>query len=400
MKAGRPSFLLAAAVLSLGACGQPPEAPAEARSAIVPSQTSRAGPGATLAASDGAGLGLVRSGHPMNLPRAAHAASLLADGEVLVTGGFGNADSSYTETAELFDPVSGQFELTGSLSVPRCCHSSTLLEDGRVLVAGGFNGQYLDDAEIYDPATGIFTPTGRLTTPRMDHVAVRLDDGQVLLVGGVGPGWTFLASAELYDPSTGLFTPTGAMAVARESMTATRLLDGRVLIAGGHRGRHSQIVIYDSAEVYEPVRGAFAATGSMNVRRHKHDAVLLPDGRVLISGGSDETDDRNAYASTEMYDPTTGAFAVGPDMPSVRYKHIGTSLAMSDGRILLAGGAEEAVMYDPTRDTFRVVPGRMGTASLSRLFSTATRLNDGRALITGGYGIGQDMTDGTWMYVP
>jgi hypothetical protein len=346
------------------------------------------------------GVGSIRPVGAMHAQRAAHAAAALPDGRVLVVGGFGQGENGYTATAELYNPPTAAFALTGPMAVPRCCQTATTLPDGRVLVAGGFNGSYLATAELYDPATGRFTPTGSLTTPRMDHVAVLLDDGRVLLAGGVGTGWTFLASAELYDPATGTFTRTGDMTAARESHTGTRLSDGRVLITGGHRGRHSAIVIYDGAELYDPRTGTFAATGSMTVRRHKHDAVLLADGRVLVTGGSDERDDAAAYASAETYDPATGTFTTIGDMPTVRYKHVGTSVLLLNGDVLLAGGARNAVLYDPRRNRFSTVAGELGTGMLSRLFATATRLRDGSVLITGGYGVGENVSDRAWLYRP
>jgi hypothetical protein len=336
----------------------------------------------------------------MRIERAAHAATLLDNGQVLVTGGFGQGSNTDTDTAELYDPASGDFGFTGKMAMRRCCHTATKLSDGRVLIAGGFNGDYLADAELYDPRTGNFTPTGSLTTPRMDHVAVMLDNGKVLLVGGVGTGWTFLASAELYDPATGAFTRTGNMTVARESHTITKLQNGQVLITGGHRGRHAALIIYASAELYDPVSGTFTPAGDMHMRRHKHDAVLLVDGRVLITGGSDERDDQDAYASAEIYSPATGAFSLAPDMPTVRYKHIGTSLLLKNGNVLIAGGARNAVIYDSKRNVFSVVPGDLGTATLSRLFATATLLPDGNVLITGGYGLGQNVSAQAWIYNP
>ena len=332
--------------------------------------------------------------------RAAHAATLLETGQVLITGGFGQGDNAYTASAELYDPATGQFVVTDYMAAKRCCHTATRLPDGRVLIAGGFDGSYLSTAELYDPATGQFSPTGSLTTPRMDHAAVLLDTGQVLLVGGVGTGWTFLASAELYDPATGVFTPTGSMTAARESHTLTKLRDGRVLITGGHQGRHAALVVYASAEIYDPLTGAFTPAGHMTLRRHKHDAVLLADGRVLITGGSDERDDLSAYASAELFDPSTGAFSSAGDMPAIRYKHSGTSLRLNDGRVLIAGGARQAVIYDPLRGTFTRVPGALGAAALSRLFSTATLLPNGQVLITGGYGLGQPVSAQAWLYIP
>ena len=354
----------------------------------------------TVAPTAAADPGGIHPARRMHLERAAHTATLLPNGLTLFAGGFGQGDNSYTDSAELYDPATGEFTLTGKMAVGRCCHTATRLPDGRVLIAGGFNGRYLSTAELFDPATGTFAPTGPLNSGRMDQMAVLLDDGKVLLVGGVGTGWTFLSSAEIYDPATGRFAPTGGMAVARESHTLTKLADGRVLTTGGHRGRHSSIVIYDSAEVYDPRKAVFTPAGRMTLRRHKHDAVLLPDGKVLVSGGSNERDNEEAYSSAEIYDPTTGAFTGGGRMATVRYKHIGTSVLLKNGEVLIAGGARNAALYDPRRGKFSTVPGNLGTATLSRLFSTATLLPNGSVLIAGGYGIGQNVSPEAWIYTP
>lgn len=335
----------------------------------------------------------------MSTARAAHTATLLPDGNVLIAGGFAGAENGKT-SAEIYDPVTGAFAAVGNMTTPRQSHSATLLPNGKVLVAGGFNGTYLAGAEIYDPVTGSFAPTGQMSTAREGPVAILLGNGKVLVAGGVGEGWTFLANAELYDPAIGTFAPTGNMTTARESHTITMLQNGSVLIAGGHRGRQSAITIYASAEIYDPITGRFTATGNMTTRRHKHDAVLLPDGRVLINGGSDERDDQGAYASAEIYNPATGAFRAIGDMPIIRYKHEGTSILLPSGNALIAGGASNAVIYDPENNTFAVVAGSLGTNRLSRLFSTATLLSTGEVLITGGYGLGQNISAGAWVYRP
>jgi hypothetical protein len=121
---------------------------------------------------------------------------------------------------------------------------------------------------------------------------------------------------------------------------------------------------------------------------------------VLITGGSDERDDQGAYASAEIYNPSTGAFSMAGNMPTVRYKHIGTSLPLQNGNVLIAGGARNAIIYDSGRNVFSGVPGDLGTATLSRLFATATLLSNGNVLITGGYGLGQNVSAQTWIYYP
>ncbi|MGH7492115.1 MAG: Kelch repeat-containing protein [bacterium] len=341
------------------------------------------------------GSGLITPIGTMSTARSAHTATLLTNGKVLVTGGF--ASATYA-TAEIYDSNSKSFRPAGTMNDARASHSSTLLPDGKLLLAGGYNGAYLATAEIYDPATGNFMPAGRMTTPRSGHVAILLYNGKVLFAGGVGTGWTFLSSAELYDPVTDTFAPTGDMTTTRESHTVTMLKNGKILITGGHRGRQSAITIYASAEIYDPAAGTFSTTGNMTTRRHKHDAVPLPDGRVLINGGSDERDDRGAYASAEIYNPETGTFNAIGEMPTIRYKHQGTSILLPSGKALLAGGASNAVLYDPANNTFSVVAGLLGTSRLSRLFSTATLLSTGEVLITGGYGLGQNTSANAWIY--
>ena len=131
--------------------------------------------------------------------------------------------------------------LTGPLGVGRQIHTATTLADGRVLVAGGYDAhdQAVASAVIYDPATDTFSPTGSMAAARGLHTATLLADGRVLIAGGGHPSWVgpqadpYLASAELFDPATGTFSPTGSMAIRREGHTATLLTDGRVLITGG-----------------------------------------------------------------------------------------------------------------------------------------------------------------------
>jgi hypothetical protein len=120
------------------------------------------------------------------------------------------------------------------MTVSRGEHTATLLNDGRVVVAGGKDGGSVvfASAEIFDPATGTWTATGSLSTGRAFHTATRLDNEKVLVAGGLTNGST-LRSTELFDPASGAWTVTGNMIHDRRQHTATRLNDGRVLAVGG-----------------------------------------------------------------------------------------------------------------------------------------------------------------------
>lgn len=329
----------------------------------------------------------------LRTPRAAHTATVLPDGRLLVAGGMGAGGGSLS-SAELFDVDGGSTGRLPPLHHARVGHTATSLPDGRVVLVGGYDGGYLRSVEAFDPATGRFEDVGELREGRSGHTATPLADGRILIVGGIGRGWTFLASAELFDPRTGRSEPAGPLGVPRESHTATRLADGSVLITGGHRGRREAMEVYAGAEVYDPATNRFTPTGAMGTARHKHDAVLLADGRVLVIGGADRTDHRY-FATTEVYDPAHGSFTAGPSMASSRYKIQGTSVRLPSGDVLVPTGARRAELLDASSLVFRTVEGEFPDAFY---FSTATPLEGGDVLIVGGYGDGIRSTDGVWRF--
>lgn len=339
-------------------------------------------------------LGGLSPAAPMGVARAAHTATRLQDGRVLIAGGFG--DDGSEASAELFDPADGSFSPTGAMSTARNSQTATLLRDGRVLLVGGYGagGERLASAELYDPTAGSFSPTGSMPSRRADHTATLLRDGRVLIVGGTGAGYSFLASALLYDPVDGIFSSTGSMSVRRESATATPLPDDRVLIAGGHAGRHESIQIYASAEVYDVATGMFSSVGDMTIPRHKHDAVPFKDGRVLIVGGSDERDDQGLYRMAEIFDPLIDTFYSAGRLHDGRYKMRGTSVRLADGRLLVCCGASRAELFDPSSGVFQRIAGSFGAGPL---FAAAVRIGPEELLVTGGYSLTSPATDATWI---
>jgi hypothetical protein len=243
----------------------------------------------------------------MTVARYFATATLLPNGEVLIAGGF-NSTSGVLSSAELYDPASGKFTATSnSMTTVRYGATATLLPNGEVLIAGG--AYFLvgglppiptSSADLYDPATGKFTATGSMTTAREFATATLLPNGEVLIAGGdTDSGAT--SSAELYDPATGKFTATSnSMTTAGAAATATLLPNGEVLIAGGQISDTSPT---KSAELYDPATGKFTATSnSMTTGRAAATATLLPNGEVLIAGG--QISDAGAITnSTDLYTP-------------------------------------------------------------------------------------------------
>ena len=335
----------------------------------------------------------VRQVATLRTARAAHTATALPSGKVLVVGGMADRGGS-DASVELFDPVRNTVQELGSIAERRASHTATLLGDGRVLIAGGYNGEYLASLEVFEPSTKRFRPAGSLVEGRSGHTATLLPDGRVLFVGGVGRGWTFLRSAELYDPKTGRSEPVGPMNVPRESHTATLLADGQVLVIGGHNGRRQNMAVYASAELFSSRTRRFDAAGSLATARHKHDAIRLADGRVLVIGGADRTD-RVYYATTEIYSPRTATFGRGPSMANRRYKIAGTSVLLPSGDVLVTSGARVAELLKLGSWTFREVPGRFPAAYR---FAAAAPLREGDVVITGGYSDGNQNTAGVWRF--
>lgn len=325
----------------------------------------------------------------MTRARSQHTATLLPNGKVLIAGGaqwtLSGAErrdcyvpnvGCILASAELFDPGPGTFSRTGNMTTARRMHTATLLADGRILIAGGYGMEgAVASAELYDPSTGTFTATRNMMTPRGGHSAILLPNGNVLMVGGYGaPGYPDLAPAELYDPISGTFSAGGAY-VGRGGCDfcapATLLADGTVLFPGQH-----------PAQIYDPVTNTFSVAGMM--MSDPSTAALLLNGKVLFAGG----EDLGRSSSAELYDPVRGTFTSTGNMARLRVWH--TLNLLPNGMVLTTGGetdsggsiagSDSAELYDPSAGIF-LATGKMAAARESH---TATLLNDGRVLIAGG----------------
>lgn len=303
-------------------------------------------------------------------------ATLLLNSKVLMVGG---VDSSNTPlaSAELYDPSTGAFAPTSSMTTARILHKATLLADGRVLITGGRNGtQNLASAELYDPSTGAFTVTGAMTTmDAFGAAATLLPDGKVLVTGCAIPCNS--AVAQLYDPATEQFT-TASMPGAGGG-TATLLADGMVLITGGCPADFHGT----KAQLFDPGTGMFSFTGPMTGDCYNiNTATLLTNGKVLFAG-NEENDGFPAYA--ELYDPAAGTFtSLGA---TLRPHEFSAATLLSDGTVLIAGGQLPGGKGDPGAELYDPITGKFsatGNVITTRFGQTATLLPDGRVLIAGG----------------
>jgi WD40 repeat protein len=330
----------------------------------------------------------------MNTGRAAHTATLLSDGKVLIAGGFREEGTSEVPiaSAEIYDPETNTFSATGDMNEPRDGHTATLLPDGQVLITGGWNQSgRTSTAELYDPQTGRFSYTGNMMAPRQGMTATLLKDGRVLIAGGDSARNTPQLIAEIYDPATRKFTPTGDLTIGRVAHSATLLKDGMVLLVGGSSKGGTVLA---SAELYNPSTGKFAPTGDANTVRYKHAAVLLQDGNVLVMGGSNQNDWSGKYISAEVYNMTTGSFMKISDMNGKRFKLADAAVLLNDGNVLVGGGNRQIEIFDA--QTRRFILG--DKLDDDYFYSVLTLLQNGQVLITGGYNSKIQPSDKAWIY--
>lgn len=320
-------------------------------------------------------------GGAASVGRTASCVTQLADGRVLVTGGY--SSTAELDTAEIFDPSAngglGAFSAVPSrMSCTRYRHTATLLPNGKVLIAGGRDASYNSrkSIELFDPALnggqgGFQTLGAQMGVARADHGAVTLQDGRILLMGGTSGSVS--NSAEIFDPATLQFGSLITMQSVRLHHTATRLANGKVLVTGGDQGS-----VGNGAEIFDPAgdggKGSFTATGSMAQSRYFHAAALLKDGRVLVSGGSQG----GPMASAEFFDPAAnggvGAFTAAPSMLVARALH--TVTVLPDGRCLVAGGTGGQLTGTLAKTTEWFDPSAAGG---SGAFVTAPALVHGRS---------------------
>lgn len=330
---------------------------------------------------------------------------------VTVTDGGSSAPPG---TADMFSP-------TGAPATSRSGFTATLFADGQVLVAGGAPTTILTLTQVavgsnavysYSsftgpaPAVGMsvafsgFANDGNNVTATLTAVSggasgtvtVALTTQVNETHAGSGTGTTAAVNtAEIYSVSSAAFTATGSLNTARTGAVAVLLPNGKILVAGGSSDGTPDGAL-NSAELFDPNTGTFTTTGNMNAARFGAIATLLNNGQVLVAGGGNSGGFLN---SAELYNPATGTFTTTGNMTTARPGASATLLG--SGKVLVAGGSgtgdaegalSSAELFDPTAGTFT---GIASTLSVPRWEPAAALLLSGKVLIAGGQNPGSSL---------
>jgi hypothetical protein len=299
----------------------------------------------------------------------------------------------------------GQWATTGALPAAAAWYGqddgAIVLPSGKVLLAGGADGKSaaLGKAALFDPAAGTWTATGALQVPRRLHTATLLDGGKVLVTGGtsgssrLSPG---LPSTEIYDPAAGTWKTSGAMHEPRHGHGAVLLPDKKVLVAGGTAIRSGDSLrSLRTAEIYDPAAGTWTVTGAMTDARSGHATAVLKGGKVLVCGGTAPISGtgETSLAFCELYNPGTGTWTPTGSLTRPRSRH--QLVPLTDTTVLAVGGMTPGAPGDGTFDPFHTLTAEVydlttgtWTAMPSRPggrgFHRAVPIGSGKVLVAGG----------------
>lgn len=308
--------------------------------------------------------------------------------------------------------AAGAWSPTGSLNHALEVPQSALLTSGNVLVVGGVTSAGpIFNAEVYNAASGTWSLTAPMVRNRGHATVQPLNDGTVLVAGGYDAspgGFGELSSAEIYDPATGTWTlTTGPMSETRVGGMSQLLPNGKVLVFGGSHGAGPTA----TAELYDPTTGTWSIAAHMLYSREGAVSALLPGpgGQVLVAGGTGNrfgVGGTTVLSSAEVYDPATDTWSLTSPMSVPRAAAVSAPLPGSSGKVLVAGGYgggvshSSAEIYDPLSHTWAPA----GSMSTTRDHAMAQVLPNNQVLVAGGHGPAEtvrtaelyDPAAGTW----
>jgi hypothetical protein len=307
----------------------------------------------------------------MTKRRMEHTATLLADGErIVIAGGTPDAMVTTHQDGEMFDPATYTFTAISDLMASRRqMHTAVLTAEGDVFYVGGqyIYGSllYVDDTEYYNEPVNRFDLVGASQYVRILHTMNRLSGGTIIVTAGLGysssgPSSTsLLKSIQIWRTSPTIVESRSWLTLAgygRCGHVAVSMSSGRLLIAGGYNvniflyttppftGRKTAEVIHENAAALGDE--SIEDVGDMSAVRFMPVGELLPDGRVLIAGGADDSSLATALATAELYDPSAESFVnTARNMKQARYRATSSMLpgpdgvlGTSDDTVLIVGG--------------------------------------------------------------
>ena len=252
----------------------------------------------------------------------------------------------------------------------------------------------LDTAEVFDPETNRWVAAGEMRDARTEHSAALLKDGRVMVTGGMNENLEIVGTTEIFDPDSGKWTEYASMRTVRRGHFMLTLKDGRVAVVGGIGqtlgglgilANISAVGALLSTEIYDPQTDTWSRASDMIEGHSGGLAVLLKDGRVLIAGGYNQAE---GLASSEVFDPSIDEWIRTASM--VRKTFANTATVLSDGTVLFTGGfgmsrakggiTPGSEVFDPTTNEWSKAPDTVH----GRMKHTITLLPDGRVITIGG----------------
>ena len=312
--------------------------------------------------------------------RSCPAGSLLSDGTILVTGGFGSGGygsgpDQTLNTTEIYNPLLNQWTIGPSFTYNRCYHIAVGLNNNEnIIIIGGFdiNSRVTNKCEMYTVSNSSWIQIANMNYCRLYFTATVLLNGMILVTGGLDEDYNFLSSCEIYDPINNTWTSTDPMNRTLAYHNATLLLDGRVLITSGNSNQYNTL----QCEIYNPNSidtniWTFTTNNMTYQRVICNTAVCLTDGTVLVTGSY------NIVSQCELFNPTTNTWIV---TKSLNYPRIyNTLIALPDSKAIVIGGNNEGGYISFTEiykfDFNTITPPPVNTISRTYFFNNLLAIN-------------------------
>ena len=296
------------------------------------------------------GTGTFATTGPLSESKRAHRAIALDDGRVLVVAGDSGTAPPYSSSTrvERYDAASGEWTRLGDLPTQRSSPNIVRLQSGELLLTGGWlpaNGDSVDAVARCDALGEACQLVAPMLLPRHGHAAAVLQDGRVLVAGGgeniFEPAATIWSSTELFDPGTDLWTEGPSLLTERTDIASVLLSDGRLLLTGGSTQLDGVQSLSAALEIIDPQAPVSEIVGALTVPRWLHSSSLLPNGKVLTAGASGPNFTPSTVVTTEVFDPLSLSSKLTGTLPQPTSLHQATLL--QDGRVLITGGFSGAV---------------------------------------------------------